>query len=126
MAAELASGVRAGRVTTQSLFHNDGSPRFELMQRTNAEYVNRGGDDTPPRHIGAVAEAIVLIWQQESRPVTDVPHIQLIEKAGGDWVAVRFASLDAARDWQDQVEDTTADVTFRGCVPIASATEALR
>lgn len=62
MAAELAAGIRAGH-TTRQLFHDDGSPRFELMQRTNAEYARRGG--TGQGHIGAIAEAIVLVWTQE-------------------------------------------------------------
>lgn len=63
MAAELAAGIRAGHTTTRQLFHDDGSPRFELMQRTNAEYARRGG--TGQGHIGAIAEAIVLVWTQE-------------------------------------------------------------
>lgn len=64
MAAELYAGVRAGHVTSAQLFHDDdGSPRFELMQRTNTEYARRGG--TGQGHIGAIAEAIVLIWTQE-------------------------------------------------------------
>lgn len=53
-------------------------------------------------------------------------HVQLIEKAGGDWVAVGFPSLDAARDFQDQVEATDHDVTFRGVVPVVNASEALK
>ncbi|AXC33447.1 hypothetical protein SEA_TIMOTHY_90 [Mycobacterium phage Timothy] len=37
--------------------HDDGTPRFEFMQRANTEYRRRGG--TTSGHIGAVANAIL-------------------------------------------------------------------
>lgn len=126
MAAELYAGIRAGKVTSASLFHDDGSPRFELMQRTNAEYVARGGESNEARHIGAIAEAIVLVWNETPEPEPQQLHMLLAEKANGEWVAVGFPSHDTARDFQDQIEATDLNVTFRGVVPVVNASEALK
>lgn len=124
MAAELYAGIRDGKVTSESLFHDDGSPRFELMQRTNAQYAARGGQ--AGGHIGAIAEAIVQIWNETPTPSTPKLHMLLVEKATGEWVAVGFPSRDAARDFQDQIEATDLDVTFRGVVEVVNASEALK
>jgi hypothetical protein len=62
--------LAAGLVTTplDSLAHPDSSPRFEFMQAANrkfrdSEQLNTGNPvytpDTGPRHIGAVAEALI-------------------------------------------------------------------
>lgn len=50
----------------------------------------------------------------------------MLEKAGGDGVAVAFPDLEAAREFQDQVEASDTAVTFRGCVPLLTAEEAFR
>jgi hypothetical protein len=111
LAAELSSGIAEGHTTKADMLHDDGAPRFEMMQRCNAEYARRGG--VAGGHIGAVAEAIVRIW---STP--QVPHVQLVERPDGEWVAIRFPSLQAARAWQDEVEEADSTLTFRGCVPV--------
>lgn len=46
-------------VPLDALTHEDGSPRFEFMQRANREYAKRGG--TNQAHIGGVAEALLMI-----------------------------------------------------------------
>ena len=66
---DMAKGL-AGE-TLESLAHDDGTPRFEFMQASNREYDKRGGtmkyDATNahmPKHIGAVAEALLLILKE--------------------------------------------------------------
>lgn len=49
-------------VAKNSLVHEGGGPRFEMMQLANGEYEARGG--TTKAHIGAVAEAIIIIWKE--------------------------------------------------------------
>lgn len=114
LADELTAGIAEGHTSKSALVHDDGAPRFEMMQRCNAEYARRGG--VAGGHIGAVAEAIIRIWSTPK-----VPHVQLVERPDGEWVAIRFPSLKAARAWQDQVEETDPTLTFRGCVPVADA-----
>lgn len=114
LAAELTAGIAEGHTTMAALVHAGGSPRFEMMQRCNAEYARRGGSDGG--HIGAVAEAIVRIWNEPQ-----VPHVQLVERPDGQWVALRFPSLRSARVWQDEVEEIDPTLTFRGCVPVTDA-----
>lgn len=114
LAAELTAGIAEGHTTMGALVHGDGSPRFEMMQRCNSEYARRGGTGG---HIGAVAEAIVRIWSEPQ-----VPHVQLVERPDGQWVALRFTSLRSARAWQDEVEEIDPTLTFRGCVPVTDAT----
>lgn len=116
MAGELAALIRAGRGSREELFHDDGCPRAELIQRANATYDSRGGP-VRRRHLGAVAEAIGLIWTRNH----GVQHAQLIEKDTGEWVAVVFPSLEEANAYRDVVEETDAALIFRGCVPVVSA-----
>lgn len=46
------------------LAHDNGTPRFEFMNAANREYAARGG--THQAHIGAVAEALLLILSEET------------------------------------------------------------
>lgn len=56
---ELAASIPAGALP--NLVHADGSPNFRFMQKANAEFAARGGDPESAKHIGAVAEAIIII-----------------------------------------------------------------
>jgi len=61
MAAEIRSMDRT------MVVHDDGSPRWDFMRAANQTYRERGGDQTQPLHIGAVAEAIVILleWDKD-------------------------------------------------------------
>lgn len=48
----------------KTLVYSNHAPRHELMDRANDEYRERGGTVTE-KHIGAVAEALVMIWQDD-------------------------------------------------------------
>lgn len=65
MAEEIPSGELA------ACTHEDGSPNFNFMQGANAEYderlKGRGlGPSSEPRHIGAVAHAILKLRRGEA------------------------------------------------------------
>ena len=47
----------------------------------------------------------------------------LVSTAQGEIVAVRFASAQEARDWEDENE---ADLSVSGCARVVSKSEALR
>lgn len=48
------------------------------------------------------------------------PHVLLIETREGATVAVRFASIDLARDFEDQM-----GLNAIGCVPLLTQTAAI-
>ncbi|MGW0061367.1 hypothetical protein ACWDTT_15755 [Streptosporangium sandarakinum] len=53
------------------LTHDDGkTPRFEFMQGANAEYAKRGG--VIDAHIGAVAEALLVLRREARTPDTEL------------------------------------------------------
>src|SRR3546814_19943517 len=93
MAAELYAGIRDGKVTSESLFHDDGSPRFELMQRTNAPNAARGGQAAGP--IGGIAEALVLARNEPPTPPPPNLHITPVDKATATWVPHGFPTHTA-------------------------------
>ena len=51
-------------------------------------------------------------------------HVLLVENSEGEWVGVPFPSINAARQWQDDIlgED---DDSVRGVVPIWSKQDVL-
>lgn len=61
---DLAEEIKSGNVAKSELVHDDGTPRFEFMLGANAEFMRRTSDDSQPRHIGAVAEAIIELWEE--------------------------------------------------------------
>lgn len=61
MAREAQDHYRTNR---SEFVHPNGHPRHELMGRANEEYRKRGGTITD-KHIGAVAEALVLTWEDD-------------------------------------------------------------
>lgn len=71
--AKMASEIEAFDPKLERFLHEDGTPRFEFMQRANREYRDRGGKDGG--HIGAVAEAI--------RDLINGPKMDRIEDATG-------------------------------------------
>ena len=60
MASELPWNELKERFT-----HDDGEPNFDFMMIANEEYRNRGGEFDGPLHIGAIATAIVMIFDEE-------------------------------------------------------------
>jgi hypothetical protein len=64
----MADGLR-GRPRSD-LAHSDGTPRHEFMMAANAEYASRtaGSADLAPRHIGAVASALLAILDEDAGP----------------------------------------------------------
>jgi hypothetical protein len=60
MAAELVSSP----YEMKNLIHEGGGPRMTFMTMANDEYDKRGGK-IDARHIGAVAEAILIILKGE-------------------------------------------------------------
>jgi hypothetical protein len=60
MAAEIITGPEE----MKNLIHRDGTPRHEFIGAANNEYDRRGGEISN-RHIGAVAEAILVIARGE-------------------------------------------------------------
>lgn len=57
----MADGVRV--VKRNVIQHENGTPRFEFMQAANDTYARRGG--TYRAHLGAVAEAILMILNED-------------------------------------------------------------
>lgn len=57
MAADIADGISKGFITLGDIAHDDGTPRFEFMQRANRHYAERGGKNS--RTIGGVAHVII-------------------------------------------------------------------
>jgi hypothetical protein len=55
--------------------------------------------------------------------MTNTAHVLLVETDEGGIVAVRFPSVDAARQWEDEHEDR---LTVVGCFPVTTKAEALR
>lgn len=45
--------------------HESGEPNFDFMMRANETYRERGGNDEGPLHIGAIATAIIMIFEEE-------------------------------------------------------------
>lgn len=70
LAAEIEVGLRNGYVTIDELAYSDTlEPRFGFMMQANDEYNRRSGDEyhSGPRHIGAVAEAIIRILKEGAK-----------------------------------------------------------
>lgn len=57
MAAEMPAAM------VHELTHDDGAPKFQLMQMANAEYRKRGGAEAET--IGEVAEALVRLHENK-------------------------------------------------------------
>lgn len=56
---QMAAGLAGPRA---DYAHDDGTPRFQFMMAANAEYARRRWPGDPePGHIGAVAEAVLMV-----------------------------------------------------------------
>ncbi len=61
---DMHMGLLMGGTTVEELTHGDGTPQMTFMMAANNEYTKRGG--TNLAHIGAVAEALLILMQDGS------------------------------------------------------------
>jgi hypothetical protein len=84
----MAQGL--AKVEREKLAYEDGQPRWEFMQKANAEYRERGGKGSghdEGDHIGAVAHALLIVLDSGAVKVQEVSY---------------HASRDSLSAWRDE------------------------
>jgi hypothetical protein len=79
MCLELAAGVESDEIPMADLVNPNGSPTFRFINLANRTYrarCNRAGVVPDGGHVGAVAEAILMLWKRlREAGITWLPKI---------------------------------------------------